>query len=72
MEPQHINGQYHTNNQATSAPQPRSVISDIISGTDGTKRKLPAPSTPGMVMVAGQQLVYKQGKHSTTGSCKTL
>lgn len=35
--PQHVDGRYHTNNQATSAPRPRSVISDMMSRAGGTK-----------------------------------
>jgi zinc finger protein CreA/MIG len=56
MEPQHVDvdGQYHTNNQATSAPQPVPVISDIISRTHSTERILP---TPPARVVAGQQQV---------------
>ncbi|KAN0094171.1 putative DNA-binding protein creA [Hyaloscypha variabilis] len=74
MEPQHVDGQYHTNNQTTSTPRPRSVISDIMSITHVTERTLPVLPVP---VVAGQQLVdnfmasYNQGKHSTTG-CQTL
>jgi zinc finger protein CreA/MIG len=79
IEPQHVDGQCHTNNQPTSTPRSRSVISDIISRTDGTERKLPDLPAREVVMVAGQQLVDNfmasvefQGKHSTTGSCKAL
>jgi zinc finger protein CreA/MIG len=43
IEPQYVNGQYYINNQDTSAPRPRSVISDIMSKTDSTERILPAP-----------------------------
>ncbi|KAF4637522.1 hypothetical protein G7Y89_g547 [Cudoniella acicularis] len=56
MEP-HVDGQCHTNNQATSAPQPRSVISDIMSRTEGTERILPALQAREMLMVPGQHLV---------------
>jgi zinc finger protein CreA/MIG len=45
MEPQHVDGQYLTNNKATSAPRPISVISERI---------LP---TPPARVVAGQQPV---------------
>ena len=38
IEPQHIDGHYHINNQAISTPQ--SIISDIMSTTDGTERIL--------------------------------
>jgi hypothetical protein len=41
MEPQYIDRQYLTNNQAISAPRPISVISDIILRTYGTERILP-------------------------------
>ncbi|KAH8797465.1 putative DNA-binding protein creA [Hyaloscypha sp. PMI_1271] len=54
MEPQHVNGQYLTNNQATSAPRPISVISDNISRMHSTERILPAPHSS---VVAGQQQV---------------
>ncbi|KAF4632604.1 hypothetical protein G7Y89_g5517 [Cudoniella acicularis] len=43
LEPQRVDGQYHTNNQVTSAARPVSVISDIISRTHGTEMILPAP-----------------------------
>ena len=46
IKSQHIDEQYHTNNQATSTPQPRSVISDIMSRTDGAKRILPPLPAP--------------------------
>jgi zinc finger protein CreA/MIG len=54
MEPQHVDGQYLTNNQAISAPRPISVISGIISRTHSTERILPTPPTR---VVAGQEPV---------------
>jgi zinc finger protein CreA/MIG len=44
MEPQHVNGQYHINNQDTSAPR----LGDIMSRTDSTERILPPPPAPGV------------------------
>jgi zinc finger protein CreA/MIG len=55
MEPQHVDGQYPTNNQAISTLRPGSVIRDIMSRTDRRKRTLPA--LPEVAMVARQQLV---------------
>lgn len=54
MEPQHVDGQYHTNNQTTTAPQSTPVTRDLMSRTYSGKGKLPAPLAP---VVIGQQTV---------------
>ena len=57
MEPQHVDRQCHTNNQATSTPRPRLMMCDIISRTDGTEIILPALPAREVVIVVRQQLV---------------
>lgn len=61
-EPQRVDGQYRTNNQSTFAPRPGSVISNIILGTEGAGRILPA--LPSLVMGMGQHLVSNFSKTS--------